>query len=318
MSLRTITELERIRFRKGQHLASRDLRDDQDFEVLLRRIHNRYLHDTWGIAAGLQVENRDAESVLVRPGIAYDGHGREVVLSKPATIRLPPLEINDVQDLVIRYKESSEFPSRRMVGSVCLAEESGLSGNLIFASMLEQPVFLWRAPGTSRLGEEIPLARVKRIQILSAPTIDYSNRRSAGRLARPHVGYGSTLFSLSSMIGWLENRGTNGLVGVGLQIEVDTSAASFASTPCYVFTSRLQTRLDERQISMPVPFFESIANARPNGFIYRLMAVNLLIPPVLSFLGAAALELIDIGVQWLGIEHIDPEQSSNMDEGGTR
>lgn len=321
MSPRMISELERIRFRKGQHLASRDLRDDQDFEALLRRIHNRYLHDTWGIAAGLQVENRDAESVLVRPGIAYDGYGREVVLAKPATIRFPPLEMDESQDLVIRYKESSEFPSRRMVGSVCLAEESGPAGNLVFPSMLEQPVFLWRAPGTSRLGEEIPLTRAKRIEALASPTIDYSIRRNAARLSRPHVGYGSTRFTLSNMILWIEDRGANGIAGVGFQIEIDTSAAGFASTPCYLFTSRLTVRLAQTEIKIPVPFFESTANTRPNGFTYRFMAVNSLVPPILiavEEMTPEPLERIEIDVQWLGIEQIDPDQASNMDDGGTR
>ena len=46
---------DRITYRDGQLLTALDLSDEQRRHDRLRRLHVRYLHDTWGIALGLEV-----------------------------------------------------------------------------------------------------------------------------------------------------------------------------------------------------------------------------------------------------------------------
>jgi len=49
------TPFDRVTYREGQLLASRDLHDDFDTAERLRRMHTRFLHYTWGIALGFSV-----------------------------------------------------------------------------------------------------------------------------------------------------------------------------------------------------------------------------------------------------------------------
>jgi hypothetical protein len=59
----------RIFWRDGQILASRDLRGGMDSEERQRRLHNRYLHATWGIAIGFRVDLQpDEATALLSPG----------------------------------------------------------------------------------------------------------------------------------------------------------------------------------------------------------------------------------------------------------
>jgi hypothetical protein len=325
MPSRMINELERIRYRNGQTLASRDLRDGQDFEALLRWMHNRFLHRTWGIAKGLQVKSLDNETIQVSPGTAYDGYGREIILTRPVNIRLPVWNMNEVNDLVIRYKESNEFPGRQALESVFLTEHSDQSGNTIFPPMLEQPVFLWRGSGMAQLGKEIPVARVRRNQVMTLPSVEYSIRRNTYTPARPHIGYGSVSFDLQSMILWTE-RTDNVERAIGFQIEIDTTPVGFVQTPCYMFMARIRVSFDQIDLTLPVPAFQSIANPRPDGFTYRIMIGASLFPRLSKNLQSPAQFCSDvknylvttqlvpprartaelflkITVEWMGIDH---------------
>ncbi len=75
----------RVAFRPGQPLRTRDLTDDQAYFLQQRRRHNLALH-TWGIVVGLGLTGGERE-VVVSPGMAIDGYGRELVL--PGRTRVP-------------------------------------------------------------------------------------------------------------------------------------------------------------------------------------------------------------------------------------
>jgi hypothetical protein len=64
----------------GTRLAAADLRDLLRLADHQRRRHVRALHDTWGVAAGLDLARSRERGFLVRPGIAYDRCARLMVL----------------------------------------------------------------------------------------------------------------------------------------------------------------------------------------------------------------------------------------------
>jgi hypothetical protein len=82
---------ERNRYFTGKYMTARDFQGEQDYFLSRMRLHNRMLHG-WGIVCGLEVERhrdpRCRDWVIVRPGIAIDCCGRELVLDREKAVRL--------------------------------------------------------------------------------------------------------------------------------------------------------------------------------------------------------------------------------------
>jgi hypothetical protein len=68
-------------------LAAEDFETEQKYHIEMRRLHNRLLHG-FGIVEGLRVsaDDNDESSVVVSPGFAVDGLGREIVVDEPVRI----------------------------------------------------------------------------------------------------------------------------------------------------------------------------------------------------------------------------------------
>jgi hypothetical protein len=88
------TDIERLRYYEHQYLGAVDFQDEQDYQRDMRRRHSVGLH-AWGIVVGLELEERDPVSgasgpieMYIRPGMAIDGFGRELVLLEP--FQIPP------------------------------------------------------------------------------------------------------------------------------------------------------------------------------------------------------------------------------------
>src|SRR5215207_8130366 len=85
----------RNRYFTGKYLTARDFQDEQRFFQSRRHLHNRLLHG-WGVVCGLQIErhpNPDCvDWVVVKPGIALDCCGREIILKERTALRIwqPP------------------------------------------------------------------------------------------------------------------------------------------------------------------------------------------------------------------------------------
>src|SRR5215207_8164548 len=84
---------ERNRYFTGKYMTARDFERDQDYFLTRHRLHTRLLHG-WGIVCGLAAvrhRSRDCERrwVVVRPGVALDCCGRELVLERDLTFELP-------------------------------------------------------------------------------------------------------------------------------------------------------------------------------------------------------------------------------------
>src|SRR5438132_13955084 len=87
----TIPDLARPAFFSGQRLEANDFAAIFDFQRGLRWLHNRTLH-TWGVATGFDVSGKKGgKEVTVKPGYALDCNGRDVLLSRPITLQVPPV-----------------------------------------------------------------------------------------------------------------------------------------------------------------------------------------------------------------------------------
>jgi hypothetical protein len=70
---------QRVHYYDRQYLRRQDFSDEQSYQIALRRRHNISAH-SWGIVAGLEIAQE--EGVLgIRPGLAIDGYGRELLLA---------------------------------------------------------------------------------------------------------------------------------------------------------------------------------------------------------------------------------------------
>lgn len=86
----TLPGTSRVRFRERQLLRAADLKAEQSYLITTRRRHNIGPHG-WGIVSGLEL-TKTPEGIVVRPGFAVDGYGRELIV--PAPVLIPPESFN--------------------------------------------------------------------------------------------------------------------------------------------------------------------------------------------------------------------------------
>src|SRR3954453_3289773 len=102
--------IERQRFFDGQRLFADDLQQIEGFNREMRWLHNQSLHQP-GIGNGFAVSGRKGDrQVGVGPGYAIDDLGREIVLTSPRTIPVPPVA-GDVAGKPKRYVLTVQYPS---------------------------------------------------------------------------------------------------------------------------------------------------------------------------------------------------------------
>ncbi len=80
-------DIKRVNYSERQFLRPQDFQDEQAYHIDMRRRHN-IAHHTWGIVAGLDLEEQAIEgaeevNVYVKPGMAVDGFGREIFVVQP-------------------------------------------------------------------------------------------------------------------------------------------------------------------------------------------------------------------------------------------
>jgi hypothetical protein len=78
----------RVNYFSHQILRTQDFEDEQAYHLQARRRHN-ISHHVWGIVTGLELTQDKDKTIIVTPGFAVDGFGRELMLagsrSVPAT-----------------------------------------------------------------------------------------------------------------------------------------------------------------------------------------------------------------------------------------
>ena len=99
----------RNRYFVGKLLDASDFNEEQDYVLGKDRLLNRTLHG-WGVVAGLEVVPGDGGSeIVIGPGLAIDGWGREIVV--PTERRLGPA-VGDRRWVTLRigYEETDQDP----------------------------------------------------------------------------------------------------------------------------------------------------------------------------------------------------------------
>src|SRR5262249_7149292 len=138
----------RIVWQDGQVLASKDLRAGLQDEARHRRLHNRYLHATWGITIGFDVQF-DAGNLraIVSPGAAVDIEGRDLLLSETLYLDAPA----DGAFILAATFDPGPCRPTLLNADFC----PGLNPNK------ERPTVAWIPEDSFVIGEQVPLGRAQ-------------------------------------------------------------------------------------------------------------------------------------------------------------
>ncbi|HEY2218531.1 MAG TPA: hypothetical protein VGH35_04275 [Gaiellaceae bacterium] len=255
MATTPIPTLERPAFFDGQRLTAADLAAAVEYELELRRLHNRALHG-WGIALGFPVVGgRGATSVSVGPGLALDSLGRELVLGHSLERPVPPLAQASTWYLTISYAADPHLSVEERDG-VCGAEGA--------VRLSDEPLVRWldaQGKGEERLRPGLDLvlavATVRGCQLDGK--LDLSQRRQLLR-PQPYVYTGRTEPGATRWKTWAQGG------EAGVTTTVSTAQAGFLSTPTY------QARLDGSRVlnNAVVDGFAAIVGPSSDSFEFRV------------------------------------------------
>lgn len=85
----------RIRYFHGMLMSDRDFREEQLYHQEKRKLLNRHLHG-WGVVCGLGLEiDGDGKYLTVKPGMALDCFGNEILVSEACKLDIEKLLIPD-------------------------------------------------------------------------------------------------------------------------------------------------------------------------------------------------------------------------------
>lgn len=322
---------ERIKFFNGQRLFASDLQFLEQFNREMRWLHNQSLHQA-GIGSGFAVfGNKDDRQVRIEPGYAIDSSGREIVLTQPEVLQVPPVA-NDgagnsvYYDLAVSYRDDSLLKESETRDGVCVSRSA--------VRYLETPVFCWvelvptsDPPGPTALaagrqaklqvvnadleaGRRIRLARAEVFNCKLNQPLLLTQRRNARPSAQPYLFAGSTKDAQKA---WSVD--VTGF-GITIGLDVDTSAGSFRATPRYTAHA-----VGNRKVTVTIPGAQQhdlildgfprveTDNASRTRFQFSMLIPKSLIDSKLNLSDvAAALKaensrvLAQWYVEWLGVE----------------
>lgn len=327
---------ERINFFNGQRLFASDLQDVEQFNREMRWLHNQSLHQA-GVASGYAVSgNKDDRLVTIQPGYAIDNSGREIVLTQPEVLQVPPVA-NDGQgdpvyyDLTVSYPPDSQLKETETRDGVCVPRSA--------VRLREKPVFCWvelastgestasnglaadRSPKLPKLqrdlesGVRIRLARAEVLNCKLNQPLSVAQRRNAKPALQPFLSAGRTDTSNDWSL-FLK-------AGVQIALRVHTTSGRFRTPPRYlaqVIGDRVVTvSIDNKDREMVLDGFvrlykfsdqsAPLYNTRETddslGFIFSMLVPSVLIDPVKPEdvkQDKLNLALKNWYVEWMGIE----------------
>jgi hypothetical protein len=248
--------LERIQFFNGERLFASDLQALEAFNREMRWLHNQSLHQA-GVGSGFQVTgNTGDRQVTVFPGYALDSCGREIILTEPQVLPIPPVADNGsggpmYYDLTVSYPSDADLTPSETREGICGPAMPGV------VRLREAPVFCWvqlsndptnPQPVDPRLANQIKTALMivlAQIQVFNCQLkqpISTIQRRNARPAKQPRIGCGiqpGGNWSQPNSAGAGTASEANGITFSGnyYQLSVQTASAGFQSTPFY--TARL-------------------------------------------------------------------------------
>jgi hypothetical protein len=142
----------RVHYFPEQYLRLNEFVDEQAYHVAARRRHN-IGHHSWGIVAGLELVQQSG-LLMVRPGMAIDGYGRELVLSAPRPISTEEFQRlgSNRLDVWLHYDHAAAENLPAGYGP-CGEHRTGFMDRLI-----EQPRLSLERAGVSRINARRPKA----------------------------------------------------------------------------------------------------------------------------------------------------------------
>lgn len=150
--------LQRPRFLEGKFMTADDFRAEQEYHLQRQWQHNRLLHGygiVVGLEVGIQANDEGSTQLIVSPGYALDGWGRELVVPEPVSIFLP----GDRHDLTIFVKYVE--PAQDDDSEKSIAEHA--APILERARVMFEPSSAERALApTARPDYAVPIARIRR------------------------------------------------------------------------------------------------------------------------------------------------------------
>ena len=238
---------ERVQFFDGQRLFASDLQDLERFNLEMRQLHNQSLHQP-GVASGYAVSgNKDDRQVTIQPGYAIDSQGREIVLTEPLTLQVPPVASDSAgrpvyYDLVVSYPADAELTENR--AGVCVSRGA--------VRLREAPLFCWveltptdapagagalddaRAARLSSLkldiekGLRLRLARAEVLNCKLNQPLSIAQRRNARPVQQPYTYAARTA---TPAVWKVTSQDTT--VGIVVALQINTEEAQFRSVPRY-------------------------------------------------------------------------------------
>jgi hypothetical protein len=175
----TDKEIKRVNYFNTQFLQEADFQDEQAYHIRLRRANNLAIHG-WGIIAGLEIESTGTTNeIAVKPGIAIDKFGREIILAEDSPQRsYSGFNPGDVVFLTIAYDTATDT-----------ADQNPSGDTTKFIRTIERPK-LAKSPTAINDGTAIVLGKVtiNAAGTIDAGSIDLSSRQIARSLVSPIVG----------------------------------------------------------------------------------------------------------------------------------
>ncbi len=315
--------LERIQFFNGERLFASDLQALEAFNREMRWLHNQSLHQA-GVGSGFQVVgNVGDRQVTIAPGYAIDCCGREIILTEPQVLPIPPIADNGsggsvFYDLTVSYPDDTELkPSETRVG---ICTPAGV------IRLREQPVFCWvqltddstnHQPVDARLKARINgalflvLAQVEIFNCQLKQPVTAVARRNARPARQPRIACGVQLTpNWSAQALGNPGQGNAPLIvpfgSQGFEATINTSSGGFQSTPSY--TARIMgprvftVGSGELQGTVVADALLSIdpASATPQSFTVEIFPVIAVVPRG-TFDITTALQVWNVA--WMGVEN---------------
>jgi len=224
--------LERPAFFAGQQLRASDLDAVTSYHRELSWLHNRSLHN-WGIATGYSATGKTGDTqVVVSPGFALDGQGRELILIEPRTIAVPAVAGDAAGNPAPYFLTVSWLDDE----GIAPEERTGVCGTKGAVRRPETVELRWQDPDDRlsasqfRPGLDVVLASVEVQSCRLSSDVSTAERRNAMPEEIPYIFAGQTVAGDTDWRFWPDDTKTP----LGVMTTVSTAEAGFGSTPRYL------------------------------------------------------------------------------------
>jgi hypothetical protein len=112
----------RVNYHANQIIRLADMTDEQAYHIQLRRRHN-LSHHSWGIVVGLEIALEQDGRPALRPGMAIDGYGRELLLGSRRTVGREDFDRHGTSRLDLWLEYQLDFADDRLAPVECGAGE---------------------------------------------------------------------------------------------------------------------------------------------------------------------------------------------------